>query len=207
MLQLLQFNAGVDLSVDRVSLSIVNVTAKVLLEERLESLVRMINTTLESLDLNPGLATLSQAAGKVVGSGGIVEGITGGTPPSSPVLAPRSFELENNILYSINNYSGNTHTNRILAQNGDIIDESLDNDGNTYSRQVVGSYRTDMVLLEKNQEVVRNGQNLRELGYLYMPMAGISAVSAIYTDAEGQVVATQVLSESSGGGGSTIGGP
>ena len=204
VLQLLQFNAGVDLSVDRVSLSIVNVTAKVLLEARLENLVRMINDTLESLDLNPALATLGQAAGEVVD--GVVEGITGGAPPPSSPVVPRSYELENNILYSVNDYSGNTHTNRVLAQNGDIIDEFLDNDGHTYNQQVVGSHLTDMTLIEENQNVVKNGQKLRELEYLYTPMAGISAVSAIYLNAEGEVVATRVLSESSGGGSSTIGG-
>lgn len=115
VLQLLQFNAGVDLAVDRVSLSIVNVTAKVLLEARLENLVRMINTTLESLDLNPELATatLGQTAGEVV------DGVIGGAASASAALVPRSYELENNILYSINDYAGNTHTNRILSQNGD----------------------------------------------------------------------------------------
>lgn len=77
VLQLLHFNAGVDLSVDRVSLSILNVTAKALLGARLENLVRMINDTSESLDLNPVLAMLGQTAGEVVG--GVAEGIAGGT--------------------------------------------------------------------------------------------------------------------------------
>jgi len=42
VLQLLSFNAGVDLSIDRVNLLIQNVTAKVLLEARLANLVLMI---------------------------------------------------------------------------------------------------------------------------------------------------------------------
>ena len=42
VLQLLQFNAGVDLSIDRVRLLIENVTAKVLLEARLENVVLMV---------------------------------------------------------------------------------------------------------------------------------------------------------------------
>lgn len=42
VLQLLQFNAGVDLSIDRVRLLIENVTAKVLLEARLENVVMMV---------------------------------------------------------------------------------------------------------------------------------------------------------------------
>lgn len=42
VLQLLSFNAGVDLSIDRVRLLIQNVTAKVVLEARLANLVLMI---------------------------------------------------------------------------------------------------------------------------------------------------------------------
>ena len=60
VLQLLQFNAGVDLSVDKVQLLIQNVSAKVLLEARLENLVAMVDDVLGSLDLNPIIATLGQ---------------------------------------------------------------------------------------------------------------------------------------------------
>lgn len=42
VLKLLQFNAGVDVSIDRVKLLIENVTAKVLLEARLENVVMMV---------------------------------------------------------------------------------------------------------------------------------------------------------------------
>jgi hypothetical protein len=209
VLQLLRFNAGVDLSIDRVSLLIANVSAKVLLEARLENLVRMINDTLDSIDLNPVLATLGQEVGSLVGD--TVDGLTGsggGTSPLPSIVTPRSYELDNNILYSINDYSGNTHTNRILTQGGDIVDEFLDNDGNTQRRQPVGSYSTDMTFNGSNQSaVVGGGQVARELEYVYTPFDGLSVVSAIYVDDAGTVLATQVLSESGGGGSSTIGGP
>jgi hypothetical protein len=203
VLQLLQFNAGVDLSIDRVSLTISNVTAKVLLEARLENLVRMINDTLDSLDLNPTLATIGQVLDDVVSP--IADGLSGGTLPTTPVV-PRSYELENNILYSINDYSGNTHTNRILAQDGSIIDQSLDNNGNTYNQQQAGSYLGDMTFNGYNQSVVKNGQTVREVEYVYEPFVGLSVVSAIFIDAADKVIATQVLSESRAGGSSTIGG-
>jgi hypothetical protein len=58
VLKLLQFNAGIDLSIASVKLSISNVTAKVLLEARLENLLRMIEDTLDSIDLNPVLASI-----------------------------------------------------------------------------------------------------------------------------------------------------
>ncbi|MCJ1421339.1 hypothetical protein MMC32_007702 [Xylographa parallela] len=202
VLQLLQFNAGIDLSIDRVSLKIQNVSAKVLLEARLENLVLMINDTLSSLDLNPILATLGQDVGTIVNE--TVGGLTGSTSQSSAVV-PRSFELANNILYSINDYSGNTHTNRILTQSGNIIDQSLNNDGQISSQQIIGTYLGDMTFNGYSQSVVRNGQTVRELEYVYTPINGLSVVSAVYVDEANAVVATQVLSESSAGGSSSVG--
>ena len=202
VLQLLQFNAGVDLSINRVSLQIQNVSAKVLLEARLENLVLMINDTLNSLDLNPILATLGQDAGSIVNE--TVSGLTDSTSQTSSVV-PRSFELANNILYSINDYSGNTHTNRILTQSGSIIDQSLDNNGHVFSQQVVGNYLGDMTFNGYSQSVIRNGQAVKELEYVYTPINGLSVVSAVYINDADTVVATQVLSESSAGGSSTVG--
>ena len=204
VLNLLQFNAGVDVSIDRVALVIANVSAKVLLEARLANLVLMINDTLNSLDLNPVLATLGQDLGNIVNT--TVGGLSGATTQASTLL-PRSHDLSNNILYSINDYSGNTHTNRILTQSGSIIDQFLDNNGNIHREQQVGSYLGDMTFNGYNQSVVKNGQVTHELEYVYTPFDGLGVVSAIYTDAADTVVATQVLSESSAGGSSTVSGP
>lgn len=198
VLQLLQFNAGVVVSINRVELLIANVSAKVLLEARLENLVLMINDTLNSLDLNPVLATLNHDLNTTVNS-------LSTTPTSS--IAARSYDLANNILYSTNDYSGNTHTNRILTQSGTIVDQFLDNNGKIRNQQLVGSYLSDMTFNGYNQSVIINGQVARELEYVYTPFDGLSVVSAIYVDVAGTVVATQVLSESGGGGGSTVGGP
>jgi hypothetical protein len=203
VLQLLQFNAGVDVSIDRVTRVIANVSAKVLLEARLANLVLMINDTLNSLDLNPVLATLGQDVGNLVNT--TANALTGGIAQTS-TLSARSYELANNILYSTNDYSGNTHANRILTQSGSIIDQFLDNNGNTRNQQLVGSYLRDMTFSGYNQTVVVNGQVASELEYVYMPFDGLSVVSAIYISPAGTVVGTQVLSESSGGGSSTVGG-
>ena len=209
VLQLLQFNAGVDLSIDRVSLVIQNVSANVILEARLENLVLMINDTLNSLDLNPVLATLGQDLGTVLNTtADALSGATSSqTTSSSSTVAARSYELANNILYSTNDYSGNTHTNRILTQSGTIIDQFLDNNGNTRSQQLVGSYLSDMTFNGYNQSIVLYGEVASELEYLYTPFNGLSVVSAIYINTAGTMVATQVLSESGGGGTSTLGGP
>ena len=202
VLNLLSFNAGVDVSINRVSLLLQNVSAHVLLEARLENLVLMINDTLNSLDLNPVLATLGQDVGNLVN--GTVGGLTGSGSPASSV-APRSYDLVHNILYSVNDYSGNTHTNRILTQSGDIVDQSIDNNANVRSSRIIGSYLSDMTFNGYNQSVVKNGQTTHELEYIYTPFNGLSVVSAIYLNEAKSVVATQVLSESSAGGSSTIG--
>jgi hypothetical protein len=201
VLELLQFNAGVDVSIDRVSLLIQNVSAKVVLEARLANLVLMIDDVLSSIDLNPVIATLGQDIGNILNT------TVGGLATRDSNLGPLSYNLANNILYSINDYSGHTHTNRILAQNGSIVDESLDNDGKIYSRKIVGDYSSDMTFTGYNQSVTLNGEVDHELEYVYTPFNGINVISAIYIDTTGKVVATQVLSESCGGGTSTVGGP
>ncbi|MCJ1240855.1 hypothetical protein MMC14_008859 [Varicellaria rhodocarpa] len=206
VLQLLKFNAGVDASIDRVSLLIQNMSANVVLEARLENLVLMIGDILDSLDLNPVLATLGQDVGNIVNT--TVGGLTGSTSGSSSTaptttggLSARSFKLANNILYSINDYSGHTHTNRVLTQRGSIVDELLDNSGDTYKQTSVGDYASDMTFNGYSKDgVVFNGQSVRELEYTYSPYNGLSVVSAIYVDADEKVVGTQVLSESSAGG-------
>jgi len=200
VLELLKFNAGVDVSIDRVSLLIQNVSAEVKLEARLENLVIMIDDVLSSIDLNPVIATLSQDVSNIVNT------TASELSARDSHIGALSYNLANNILYSINDYNGNTHTNRILAQNGSIVDESLDNDGTIYSRTVVGDYSRDMTFNGYNQSVALNSEADRELEYLYTPFNGLSVISAIYINAAGKVVATQVLSESGGGGSSTVGG-
>lgn len=196
VLQLLQFNAGVDATIDRVSLTITNVSAQVQLEARLGNLVTMVNDVLDSLDLNPALASLGQVVNSTLNS-------TASALSGSGVAA-RSINLVDNILYSVNDYSGHTHTNRILAQNGSIIDQSLDNEGDLYAEKVVGFYTTDMTFNGYDQSVTVGGQAERELQYVYQPYAGLNVISAIFLDAAGKVVNTQVLSESGGGGSSTV---
>jgi hypothetical protein len=204
VLSLLTFNAGVDLSINRVQLLIQNVSAKVELEARLENLVRMINDTLNSIDLNPIIATLGSDVGTLVNDtlGGVDSSTTSSS--SSSNLTARSFELAQGILYSVNDYSGNTHTNRVLDQAGNLVDQSLHNDGVVYASKIVGSYWHDMAFTGNERSVVLNGENVRELEYSYTPFAGLIARAAIFLDTHSNVVATRVLSEVEGGGTSTI---
>ncbi|KAF2442839.1 hypothetical protein P171DRAFT_390750 [Karstenula rhodostoma CBS 690.94] len=210
VLQLLSFNAGVDLSIQRVNLLIQNVTAKVLLEARLANLVLMINDTLNSIDLNPILAELGNGLGTIINStSGLIDDVAGG---SSSAKAKRSdmdiqqFQLANNILYSIDDYSGNTHTNRILAQNGDLVDQKLDNSGTVSGSKVVGNYLQNMRFNGFNESVTFRGQEVWEEEYVYEPYTGLMAISGIFkSKSTGQVVGAQVIAEARGGGSATIG--
>ena len=201
VLNLLTFNAGVDLSIDQVRLLIQNVNAKVLLEARLENLVEMINSTLSSIDLNPIIATLGEDVGNIVDTAG------GALSSSSSSLSERSlsYELEHNILYSTNNYRASRHTNRVLAQDGDIVDHHLDNDGNLLGEEVVGNYKDDMKFNGYENTLQRDGEEVTEREYVYIPHHGLSAVCAIYFNGAGNVVATQIIAENGAGGSSTIG--
>lgn len=207
VLELLQFNAGVDLSIDRVQLLIQNVSAKVLLEARLENLVGMVDNVLESLDLNPIIATLGQGVSDIVNSttdalGGVLGGDSSNSDSSSSSsqATKRSFELENNILYSINDFSGNSHTNRVLAQNGDIVEQDLDNDGRVSGSRVVGSYLKDMTFTGHEETV----DGVLSKQYKYEPIHGVQAVAAVFFDGSGEVKGTQILSELEAGGFATI---
>ncbi|KAI3336845.1 hypothetical protein HD806DRAFT_19610 [Xylariaceae sp. AK1471] len=210
VLNLLHFNAGVDASIDRVRLKIQNVSAKVHLEARLGNVVQMVGDVLTAIDLNPIIATLGRDVGSVVGN--VTGELGGGTSTttstaSSPTNAKRAaldYNIQHNILYSINNYSGQTHTNRVLAQNGTIYDVSLDNNGNEHGRQAVGFYSRDMTFTGHNRTITIDGQTEFELGYKYTPFAGLEVVANVYMTSGGQVVKTKVVAEAEGGGTSTI---
>ncbi|KAH8599986.1 hypothetical protein B0O99DRAFT_649425 [Bisporella sp. PMI_857] len=183
VLQLLQFNAGVEASIDRVSLLIQEVNAKVLLEARLGNILLMVSNVLDSLDLNPILATLGQTLTGVVDDIGDVLGADAST--ASVVEKRSSYTLTHNILYSVNNYAGQTHTNRILAQNGSIIDQSVDNQGDVYAEVTVGSYLQDMTFNGYNRTVTGHGEAVRELEYVYTPFPGLEVIAGIFTNARG----------------------
>jgi hypothetical protein len=132
-----------------------------------------------------------------------------------------SYTLDHNILYSVNDYTGQTHTNRVLAQNGDIYDEYLDNDGTEVrERRVVGYYARDMVFTGHNRTIYLDEDGSAssggggtgevrlvkefELQYVYAPFPGLEVTSWVYVDVTGEVLRTRVIAEASGGGTSTI---
>jgi hypothetical protein len=213
VLKLLHFSAGVDASIDRVKLTIQNISAKVELEARLENVVQMVNDVLHSIDLNPILATLGQDVNKIVNTtvGALTQPVDGNGNPTGGTNSKRNadlsydYNLQHNVLYSINNYQGQAHTNRVLAQNGSMYDIFLDNDGNETGRRLVGFYSDEMTFNGHNRSIAIDGQTtLYELQYNYQPFAGIEVISWIYLNTAGKVTRTQVIAESNAGGTSTI---
>lgn len=217
VLNLLKFNAGVAASIDRVRLGIYNVTAKVELEARLGNILTMVGDVLDSIDLNPVIATLGDGLTDVVdGIGDIIDGDNGGgngngtgngNGADEEALRKRdlSFRMENNILYSVHDFSGSAHTNRVLAQNGSIVDVYLNNQGVERRRRVVGHYSRDMSFTGHNRTISRDdGSTEFELQYLYAPYPGLEAYSNIYVEPNGNVVSTRIVAEAEGGGTATI---
>jgi hypothetical protein len=221
VLQLLQFNAGVDLSVDKVQLLIQNVSAKVLLEARLENLVAMVDDVLGSLDLNPVIATLGQGVSGIVNEtagavGGILDGVGSGSEDgsssssssaSSSSTTKRSVQLDNGILYSISDFSGNAHTNFILSQSGQILAQDLDNDGKVSGSRVAGSYAKDMSFTGHEETAEFKGESVLGKRYRYDPIHGVEAVVEVFFEGgsdEGKVVGTRILSELEAGGFATV---
>ncbi|OAL03470.1 hypothetical protein IQ06DRAFT_291258 [Phaeosphaeriaceae sp. SRC1lsM3a] len=228
VLKLLEFNAGVDLSIDKVALTIQNVTAKVYLEARLGNLVKMVGDVLDSIDLNPVIAELGNGLGSIVGDvgdlvGNIGDGLGGGsgsgngtsggngTSSGGNANAKRDndfhqFDLLNNILYSINNFEGNTNKRVVLAQNGDIVEQTINNYGTISGQSVIGDYLMSMRFNGFNESVTYKGQEVWEEEYIYEPFAGLYSISGIFkSKSTGAVLGTQLLAEARGGGNANIG--
>jgi hypothetical protein len=212
VLNLLHFSAGVDASIDKVQLTIENISAEVELEARLENVVQMVSDVLHSIDLNPIIATLGKDVNKIVNN---LTGTLGqevdqnGRPVADDGTKndkrDLGFPFDHNILYSINDYSGHTHTNRILAQNGSVIDVFLDNEGDEHGRKVVGSYKKLMQFNGHNRTISVDGKISEfELQYVYKPYLGLEVTSHIYVNSRGKVTRTEVIAEIEGGGTSHI---
>ncbi|KAI9154790.1 hypothetical protein HJFPF1_07347 [Paramyrothecium foliicola] len=207
VLNLLNFNAGVDASIDRVKLGIYNVTAKVELEARLGNILRMVDDVLTSIDLNPIIATLGDGVADIVDDVGGAIGGGSGAGDDAEALKKRDLtvRLDKNILYSVNNFSGSIHRNRVLAQDGSLVDVFLNNQGVERRRKVVGHYSTAMSFTGHNRTISVDGEPAEfELQYLYEPYRGLSAYCNIYVNPAGNVLRTKVVAEAEGGGTATI---
>ncbi|KAM0550236.1 hypothetical protein ACHAPJ_009085 [Fusarium lateritium] len=206
VLNLLNFNAGVDLGIDRVKLGIYNVTAKVELEARLGNILRMVDDVLESIDLNPTIAALGDGVADIVGDVGDALSNDSGSSEDAETVEKRdlTIRLENNILYSMNDFSGSAHTNRVLTQDGFLYNIYLNNQGVEKSRKEVGYYSKDMKFTGHNRTITVDGGVEYELQYTYAPYHGLNAYCNIYTNPSGKVLRTKIVAEAEGGGAATI---
>jgi hypothetical protein len=161
--QLVTINAGVQVSIQKVNLTIADVDAELELIVRLGNLVEIVNRVFSSIDLNPLLITainnVTSVLGDVVGA---VEGLLGSVTQNGTTL---SFVVDNL---------------------GNIVQQVVGAGGNTVST-IVGDYLTNMTYTGQ-QTTLQGG--LTQKTYSYSPL---NALVNIVFNAAGQIVQATVV--------------
>ncbi|UJR08259.1 hypothetical protein I4U23_012532 [Adineta vaga] len=111
---LVAINAGVDISIDKVNLTIVGVRAQVQLAVYLDNIAKIVTRTMESLDLNPLLTS-------------VIDGV---------------FQVINNLLATFTQDGQLIH--QIIDSAGKIVNQVLGTAGDVLSSVVVGDYQQNM---------------------------------------------------------------
>ena len=159
---LVTINAGVQVSIQKVNLTIVDVDAELELIVRLGNLVAIVNRVFESLDLYPLLITALNDVTDVVGDVvGAVDGLLGSIT------------------------QGGTTLSFIVDNLGNIVQEVAGTAGSEVST-IVGNYLTNMTYTGAS-ETLANG--LIQKTYSYTPL---NALVNIIFNAAGQVVQATV---------------
>ncbi|RYC61499.1 hypothetical protein CHU98_g4708 [Xylaria longipes] len=165
---LVEINAGVQIAVTKVNITITDVDAELELIVRLGNLVEIVNRTLESLNLNPLLINLINEATDLVDAVvGAVDGLLG----------------------SIVN--GDSTINLIIDNLGNIVQEIEGAAGNLLS-SIVGNYEQNMTYTGA-QEILDGG--LIQKTYSYSPL---NALVNIVFNSLGQVVQAVVVKRNGG---------
>ncbi len=168
---LVNINAGVAVSIQRVNLTIVDVDAQLELIVRLGNLVEIVNRVFQSLDLNPLLInTLNNVTSVLDPVVGVVEGLLGSITQGGTVL---SFLVDNL---------------------GNIVQQVAGPDGSPVS-SIVGNYLTNMTDTGASQ-TLQSG--LVQKTYSYSPL---NALVEIVFNTAGQVVQATVAKRNGGGTG------
>lgn len=182
---LVQINAGVQVGIKKVNLTIADVNAELELVVRLGNLVEIVNRVFESLDLNPLLINtlnnvtniLDDVVGAVDGllgsitQGGTTLNFVSATIPASQITTDDGFQLVDNL--------------------GNIVQEV----GGVSS--IVGNYAQNMTLVDGAVKQLGNG--LTQKTYSYSPLG---ALVDIVTNTAGQIVQAVVQKAGGGSGGS-----
>ncbi|KAH6612009.1 hypothetical protein C7974DRAFT_381463 [Boeremia exigua] len=169
---LVQINAGVAVSVEKVNITIADVDVNLELVVRLGNLVEIVERVFDSLDLNPLLLSLignvTNLVGEVIGA---VDGLLGSITQGGKTL------------------------NFLVDNLGNIVQEVVGGGTDALS-EIVGNYKLNMT--EVAGTVKQVGQGLTQKTFSYEPLG---ALIDIITNTAGQVVQATVQKPSSGGGG------
>ncbi|KAI1759294.1 hypothetical protein GGR53DRAFT_523968 [Hypoxylon sp. FL1150] len=170
---LVELNAGIQVGVTKVNITIADVDAQLDLIIRLGNLVDIVNRTLESLNLNPLLINVLNEATDLVNTVvGAVDGLLG----------------------SIVN--GDSTINFLIDNLGNIVQEVEGTAGSLLS-SIVGNYAQNMTYTGA-QEILDGG--LIQKTYSYEPL---NALVNIVFNSVGQVVQAVVVGSGSGGSSSS----
>jgi hypothetical protein len=161
--RLVQINAGIQVGIEKVNITIADVEAELELIVRLGHLVEIVNRTLSSLDLNPALVQLLDSVGDIVeGVIGVVDGLLGSI------------------------VQGDTKLNFIIDNLGNIVQEVTKAGGEAVS-SIVGNYQQNMTFTG-DQKNLANG--LVQKTYEYTELG--SLVNIVFNKL-GQIVQAQVV--------------
>ncbi|KAF6812074.1 hypothetical protein CSOJ01_05355 [Colletotrichum sojae] len=161
--KLVTINAGVQVGIEKVNITIADVSAELELVIRLGNLVDIVNRTLASLDLNPLLINLLDTVGDVVDDViGAVDGLLG----------------------SIVN--GDTKINFLIDNLGNIVQEVVGAGSGALST-IIGNYQQNMTFTGSQKDL---GNGLVEKVYEYTPLS--SLVNIVFNKL-GQVVRATVV--------------
>ncbi|KAJ4363189.1 hypothetical protein N0V83_010309 [Neocucurbitaria cava] len=171
---LVTVNAGVQVSVQKVNITIADVDVDLELVVRLGNLVSIVERVFDSLDLNPLLISLignvTNLVGEVIGA---VDGLLGSITQNGKTL------------------------NFLVDNLGNIVQEVVGGAGDAIS-QIVGNFKLNMT--EVAGTVKQVGQGLTQTTYSY---GALSALVDIVTNTAGQVVSAVVQKKTGSGGGTT----
>ncbi|KAF1834072.1 hypothetical protein BDW02DRAFT_639642 [Decorospora gaudefroyi] len=169
---LVTVNAGVQVSIDKVNITIADVDVELELIVRLGNLVAIVERVFDSLDLNPLLLNLIGNATNLVGEVvGAVQGLLGSVTQNGKTL---SFIVDN---------LGNI-VQEVAGGAGDVLPS------------IVGNYKLNMTEVAGSAKQV--GQGLTQKTYSYEPLGSLVD---IITNTAGQVVQATVQKATGGGGG------
>ncbi|KAI9154791.1 hypothetical protein HJFPF1_07348 [Paramyrothecium foliicola] len=161
--RLVQINAGIQIGIEKVNITIADVEAELELVVRLGHLVEIVNRTLASLDLNPALVNLLDSVGD------IVEGVIGAV---------------DGLLGSIT--QGDKKLNFLVDNLGNIVQEVISGGGDAVST-IIGNYRQNMTYTGE-EKTLPNGLLQRTYEY-----TELSALVNIVFNSLGQIVQAQVV--------------